>query len=545
MKKRKLIISSIIMAVILNLACLCKYQTLATEEITKITLSDESVKVNEKEISKDSKDDIYVSSSMDNGGKSENAQKANIEIENIINIKTSGIYEFSGTISDAQISIDANEILGEVIIILDNANITCKNAPAVFIYNTKNNSDTCKIIIKTKKGTSNTITGGKIKQSVENWEDKNEILYYIDKGYDDERNYYERYKYDGAISSDISLTFEGEGTLKVNSSEKEGIESKRDITINSGNYIINSLDDGINACTDKESIITINDGKILVNVLEDAEEGDGIDSNGYLYINGGTIYAFASEKSQDNGLDSDLGTYINGGTVVSTGNMSDEISKDSKQNLITLDFSNKISKQELITITDEKSNPIIAFEADRSYKILTISSENLKQEKYNIYKGGKISGTNENGLYTQITSYKKGTKQATNSSEIFEISVTNNSFRNVSDSTQKQDISKYVIIISTVLLIISIISTIIMKKKSNIIILVIGILIGIIITTISFSIYTKQNSQININQNNQREMPERPNDEGMQAGEMPNGMQKPNNNEMEPPEKPDSNKESN
>jgi hypothetical protein len=26
---------------------------------------------------------------------------------------------------------------------------------------------------------------------------------------------------------------------------------------------------------------------------------------------------------------------------------------------------------------------------------------------------------------------------------------------------------------------------------------------------------------------------------------MPNGMQKPNNNEMEPPEKPDSNKESN
>ena len=86
------------------------------------------------------------------------------------------------------------------------------------------------------------------------------------------------------------------------------------ITINSGTYNIQSLDDGINACRESESIITINGGTVIVNILDDADEGDGINSNGYIYINGGTVYAFAHPGS-DNGLDSDFGTYIDGGTV--------------------------------------------------------------------------------------------------------------------------------------------------------------------------------------------------------------------------------------
>lgn len=139
----------------------------ATDEgTTTITLSDDNVLVNESTISTNTSETIYLTSTMNNGGSSEEAKKANI------------------------------------------------------------------------------------KQSVEGWSDQAEVLYHIEKGYDDDRQYYERYKYDGAISSDISLTFEGEGTLTVNGTEKEGIESKRDITINSGEYKINSLDDGINACTD-------------------------------------------------------------------------------------------------------------------------------------------------------------------------------------------------------------------------------------------------------------------------------------------------------
>lgn len=281
---------------------------------TVISLSDSKITVNGETISTDTNSGVYLSNKMDNGSTSDNATNSNIEVSSIININSAGTYEFSGTLTDGQISVNANNIVGEVRIVLNNVNITCKSVPAIFVYCKDTENEDCKVVIETASGSTNIIVGGKIKQSVESWEDQDSILYSIEKGYDYDRQYYERYKYDGAISSDISLTFEGSGTLNVTFSKKEGIESKMHITINSGTYNIQSLDDGINACRESESIITINGGTVIVNILADADEGDGIDSNGYIYINGGTVYAFAHPGS-DNGLDSDFGTYIDGGTV--------------------------------------------------------------------------------------------------------------------------------------------------------------------------------------------------------------------------------------
>lgn len=463
----------------------------STSAIT-ITLSDDNIKVDNKDISTNKSESIYLSSNTDNGGNSDDAIEANIDIENIININSSGTYEFTGNLSDGQISINSNNINGDVIIVLNNVNITCKEAPAIFIYNKETKSSKCNVTIKTSKDSNNIISGGKIKQSVENWSDQTELLYYIDKGYDDEHNYYERYKYDGAISSDISLTFEGEGTLTVNSIKKEGIETKRDLTITNGEYIINSLDDGINACADNESIITINGGYILVNVLAEAEEGDGIDSNGYIYINDGYVYAFANEKSQDSGLDSDLGIYINGGTVVATGNMADAVSSDSKQKFIQFQFNSKVSKNDLITITDKDKNPIAAFESDREYSVLTISTPKFTEDEKDVYEGGKIEGTSKNGLYTQITSFEGGTEKEYNTvsdkmkPDDFEREIPNN-------KEPSNKIYYYVIITFGIILIILIIISIFLKKKGTILILFIGICTGIILTTTGFMIYNRSN----------------------------------------------------
>ena len=401
-----------VMILLLNILASVFSISLAAESTTKIVLSEEKITVNGEEISTDSSNTVYLSTSTNNGGTSEDATSANIEIGSIINITAAGTYEFTGTLSDGQISINSNDITGDVVIILNKANITCKNAPAIFVYNQEVDATNCNVTIKTASGTTNNITGSKIKQSVEGWENQDSILYYIEKDNDDDGTYYERYKYDGAISSDISLTFEGEGKLIVNSTAKEGIESKQDITFNSGNYEINSMDDGINACTDNESEITINGGTILVNVLEDAEEGDGIDSNGSVYINGGYVYAFAAANSADNGLDSDNGIYINGGYVVATGNMADSVNSDSKQNYLQLNFNSKVAEDTLIAITDKEGNAKVAFKSDRNYTILTISSPDLETENITVYEGGTIEGESQNGLYTNITSYTKGTEKS-------------------------------------------------------------------------------------------------------------------------------------
>jgi hypothetical protein len=547
MVQRRNIILAIIIAIILNLFCIHTSTVFATNSnTTYISLSDTNITVDGDSISYDTSADIYLTNTMNNGGSSEEATKANIEITNVININSSGTYEFTGDLSDGQISINSNKVNGNVTIILNNANITCKNAPAIFVYNSETDSSTCNVTIKTTNGTTNTVSGGKIKQSVEGWSDQSELLYYVDKGYDDDQQYYERYKYDGAISADISLTFEGEGTLIVNALKKEGIESKRDITINSGSYIINSLDDGINACTDNESVITINGGNILVNVESDAEEGDGIDSNGYIYINGGTVYAFACETSQDNGLDSDCGTYINGGTVVATGNMADAVSTDSKQEFMQLQFNSKVEKDTLITITDENKTPIVAFSADRSYSILTISTSDFTSGDHYAYEGGTVSGTSENGLYTQISSYTLGTeKEYSSVSDMGGFGNFGGKMDNIKNmNSTNNSVYIWTLVVLCIILVISILVIIKLKKKEKfemkgkILTLIIGILIGAIIATTGFLVYnTVAKSSV------QPEMMQM--DKGQMGGDFSggqdaNGQKGGQNGDMsEPPSKPD------
>lgn len=485
--KRKILIMLVV--IMLNFLLSSASSVFATEAEIKINLSDNGITVNNEIISENTSESVYLSSIMNNGLANSDA---NIEIKNIVNINKSGVYEFSGKLTDGQISINSNEITGNVTIFLNNVDITCENAPAIFVYNKETKSDTCNVVIKTAKDSVNVISGGKIKQSVENFKNQNELVYFIDKGTNDEGEYYERYKYDGAISSDISLTFEGEGSLTVNALSKEGIESKRDITINSGTYVINSLDDGINASADGESVITINDGIILVNVVEEAEEGDGIDSNGYIYINGGNVYAFASEHSQDSGLDSDNGIYINGGTVVGTGNMADSVNKDSKQQFMQMQFDNKVEKDSLITITDENNKPIVAFKTDRAYSVLTISTEDFKEENHLVYEGGEVEGVSTNGLYTEITSYTLGTEK-----EYRETSDMDRMFGEFRNGKINNSSNIYVVsvIILLVILLALIISYAILKKKDKlksngkILTFVIGIVIGAMLVTLGFMIY--------------------------------------------------------
>lgn len=526
-----------IVGILLTLILVNTPNVFAASSTTYVNLSDENITVNGSAISENTSENIYLSNSTNNGGTTNEAKEANVEIENIINISKSGTYEFTGELSEGQISVNANEINGDVIIVLNNATITCKKAPAIIVYNKETKSDTCNVIIKTTKDSTNTISGSRLKQSVEGWADQDKIVYYIEKGYD-EGEYFEKYKYNGAISSDISLTFEGEGTLTVNSLKKEGIEVKRDITINSGNIIVNTLDDGINACADGESVVTINGGTVIVNVSSEAEEGDGIDSNGYIYINGGEVYAFASETSEDSGLDSDLGIYINGGTVVGTGNMQDTISNESKQKFLQLQFRSKVEKDTLITITDNNQNPIVAFKTDRAYSVLAISTDKLDDNDFKVYEGGEIEGTSTNGLYTEITSYTAGTEKEYNSMQ--DMGKMDGFSRNTNRANYR--IYYYIMIIAGIILVITIIVAVVTKKKGkNAVLVLTGVLIGIIITTAGFFIYNVNTIKdgARSGEGQMQKMDEMRNMEDMpEMGDMEGttNMEKP---DQEPAEKPD------
>ena len=125
---------------------------------------------------------------------------------------------------------------------------------------------------------------------------------------------------DDAIKSDYDLTIGEEGkdgpTINVTKSY-EGIEAAN-LVINSGDISVTSSDDGMNAANSDlkgySFSLTINGGKIYVNA-----DGDGIDSNGALTINGGYVEVYAASRSDNSPYDSDGALSINGGTVIGVG----------------------------------------------------------------------------------------------------------------------------------------------------------------------------------------------------------------------------------
>ncbi len=369
----------------------------------------------------------------------------------VININTTGNIEFTGEIKGAMIGLNTNNKTDNINIILNNASIdtNSKKAPAIYVYNKDKNYTDCKVTIKTVSLTKNYIEGGKLKKvSLVGSDDLDKYSNYYSNdsltNYNKYSSYYGIYKSNeikkilfatvqadnedlqdgdpyyfykasGAISSDIDLYFEGDGYLKVTSKNKEGIETKGNLTFSgsTGDYEITAFDDCLNTTTADSTgttvrnDLTIDVKSLLAYVNEEADEGDAIDSNGKLIINGGTIYAFAHSSSPDTGVDSVNGIYINGGTIISTGNMVDQISSSSKQDFIYASF-NQISKDTLIVIKDQDDEIITAFKTGRNIQNLLYSRMGLDYKSYKIYTGGTIDGEEQNGLYTKINSYTDG-----------------------------------------------------------------------------------------------------------------------------------------
>ena len=209
---------------------------------------------------------------------------------------------------------------------------------------------------------------------------------------------------DGAIHSDVSILITGEskgdGVLNVIGSS-EGIETDKHLFFNGGILNIAAQDDGINASEDRACIVILAGGKLFINSGL-GREGDGVDSNGYILVQGGEVYSHA-RPGADSGLDADIGTIIDGGKVFSVGSSMDMASTSSAQPTMNLIFNSNVASSSTITVKDTDGNEIISYCADstgfisgterRTYLAAVVSHPDFKANGvYHLYMDGTQLG---------------------------------------------------------------------------------------------------------------------------------------------------------
>lgn len=197
------------------------------------------------------------------------------------------------------------------------------------------------------------------------------------------------HKYDGALYSKMSMNVSGgeagTGTLEI-VADNEGLDSELHLTINSGNIHILAGNDGINTNEDGVSITTINGGTLRIEVTGETGEGDGIDSNGWLVINGGTVIAATCSDSADSGLDSDNGIYINGGIVIASGNMYDAVD-GGDQTYAVFQFAQKQSGGQTYTLKNAAGETILEMTPENAFQYLVVSTPGLAEGEYTLWCG--------------------------------------------------------------------------------------------------------------------------------------------------------------
>lgn len=335
----------------------------------------------------------------------------------VVNITSPGAYRVSGTLSAGQLRIDLGDAAYDdpdavVELILDGADITCTVAPAIVfrsVYECDGNwsVDTAQPTVDTASAGANLILAGENTVSGS----------YVAKIYKDAEGEKKLCKQDGAIYSYMSLNVYGPGSLDL-TADNEGLDTELHLTINGGSIAIRSGNDGINTNEDGVSVTTINAGTLHI-IAGLGEEGDGIDSNGYLVINGGTVVASANPAS-DAGLDSDMGSYINGGTVIALGSTMDWAESDSNQVTMNLQFAAYQSGESAIVVTKEDGTVVFAYDPSedevlgenlRRYQGAILSSPAFTQgETYQVFLDGTVSGTETGGVYETVTAYSGGTQ---------------------------------------------------------------------------------------------------------------------------------------
>ena len=212
---------------------------------------------------------------------------------------------------------------------------------------------------------------------------------------------------DGINASNTLLIDEG-ATIDVQKSE-EGLEARLIHQVG-GTITVKASDDGLNAkdwtlessdeqgpgqqtkkvkseAANAKNLDQAGDVKIVIDggTLTVDAEGDGLDANGSIEINGGTIVVNGPTSGANAALDYDDNGILNGGTVlfVDNGQMTMGFGSDSNQAYLMASIQGTAGST--VEVVDSSGKTVASLKASKSFSTVLISSPEIKEgENYTI-----------------------------------------------------------------------------------------------------------------------------------------------------------------
>ncbi|MCI8553846.1 MAG: carbohydrate-binding domain-containing protein [Clostridiales bacterium] len=215
---------------------------------------------------------------------------------------------------------------------------------------------------------------------------------------------------DDGIHADATAAVSG-GDLTITRSY-EGIEGS-DVLISGGVIRLTASDDGVNSAggNDGSSVngrpgqntfqqggshtLRITGGFLSVNA-----GGDGLDSNGSLFIEGGVVLISGPTNNANGALDYEQTGEISGGVLIAAGSagMAVGLSASSTQNSFMYGYSADQPAVSRLTLTDESGTVLLSWAPEKVYQNVVISTPDLAlNTSYLLYSGGEVSDTGTEG----------------------------------------------------------------------------------------------------------------------------------------------------